>query len=89
MEIFGICDTNSDPSVLDYVIPANDDGPKSLVMVLGLVEQALAAGLVVRGKEVAKEAADKAAAEAQEQGPVVSEKLAEVIEEIANVEEGE
>jgi small subunit ribosomal protein S2 len=62
LEIFGICDTNSDPSVLDHVIPANDDGPKSLKLMMGLVEEAIESGLAFRGKELAKEAAAKEAA---------------------------
>ncbi|HSI21285.1 MAG TPA: 30S ribosomal protein S2 [Verrucomicrobiae bacterium] len=60
LEIFGICDTNSNPTQLDHVIPANDDGPKSLKLVLGMVEQAIAAGLEARGKEVAKAEKEKA-----------------------------
>jgi small subunit ribosomal protein S2 len=65
LEIFGVADTTSDPSQLDHVIPANDDGPKSLKLILDLVEQAIAAGLEARGKDVEK--AEAAQAEAAQQ----------------------
>lgn len=79
LEIFGIADTNSDPSLLDHVIPANDDGPKSLTLVLGLVEQAIANGLAVRGKELEK--AEAAAAAAEEAQVKIDEAELEKIEE--------
>ncbi|MDP2359127.1 MAG: 30S ribosomal protein S2 [bacterium] len=31
--VFAICDTNSDPDVIDYVIPANDDAFKSIAVI--------------------------------------------------------
>ncbi len=31
--VFAICDTNSDPDVIDYVIPANDDAFKSIAII--------------------------------------------------------
>lgn len=44
IEIFGVVDTNSDPSTINHVIPANDDGPKSLKLILDLVEKTIAEG---------------------------------------------
>lgn len=43
--IVGICDTNADPTVINYPIPANDDAQKSLILIIGLVEKAIATGL--------------------------------------------
>ena len=43
--IIGIVDTNGDPSVIDYPIPANDDSMRSIRLVLqNLVDSFLAAG---------------------------------------------
>ena len=40
--IVGICDTNSNPTYIKYVIPANDDSTKGLKLILDLVKKALA-----------------------------------------------
>src|SRR5690606_2694751 len=35
--IFAMVDTNSDPRVIDYVIPSNDDDSKSIESIMGFV----------------------------------------------------
>ncbi len=42
--IIGICDTNVNPELVDYVIPANDDAVKSLDMIVNLVADAVLDG---------------------------------------------
>jgi len=42
--VVGIVDTNSDPDLVDYVIPANDDSISSLSLILDLVVNAILAG---------------------------------------------
>lgn len=42
--VVGITDTNSDPTKIDYPIPANDDAVKSVSYILGVVEQAVKDG---------------------------------------------
>ena len=44
IKIFAILDTNSDPSDIDYVIPANDDAKKSVEMIMNLVKEAILEG---------------------------------------------
>ena len=44
LEIFAILDTNSDPSEVDYVIPANDDAKKSVELIMNSVKEAILAG---------------------------------------------
>jgi len=44
IEIFAIVDTNSNPDLVDHVIPANDDAPKSLTILMGLVRQTIENG---------------------------------------------
>ena len=49
--VFAIVDTNSDPSNVDFVIPANDAASKSIELILGTVTAAMAEGLEERKAE--------------------------------------
>ena len=49
--VFGIVDTNSDPNVVDYIIPANDDANKSIEVILDACCGAIAEGLAERKAE--------------------------------------
>lgn len=49
--VFGMVDTNSDPTNVDFVIPANDDASKSIELILGAVTAAMAEGLEERKVE--------------------------------------
>lgn len=40
--VFGIVDTNCDPDDVDYVIPANDDAIRSVKLILGVLNNAVA-----------------------------------------------
>jgi small subunit ribosomal protein S2 len=53
--VFAMVDTNSDPSDIDFVIPANDDAAKSISLVLEIMCQALAEGLNERKAEKDKD----------------------------------
>lgn len=55
--VFAMVDTNSDPSDIDFVIPANDDAAKSISLVIGLMCDALAEGLNERKAEKDKDGA--------------------------------
>ena len=62
--VFAMVDTNSDPSNIDYVIPANDDASKSIELILGAVCDAMAEGLEERKMEkVDNNEAEEGAAE--------------------------
>lgn len=39
--VFGLCDTNCDPDVLDYIIPCNDDAVKSIKLMVTLMADAI------------------------------------------------
>lgn len=39
--VFGIVDTNCDPEIVDYMIPANDDAIKSIKLIVGLMADAI------------------------------------------------
>ncbi|MBO7437094.1 MAG: 30S ribosomal protein S2 [Bacteroidaceae bacterium] len=64
--VFAIVDTNSDPSNIDYVIPANDDATKSVDAILTACCEAIAEGLAERKAEKGDEAADDEAGEKAE-----------------------
>ena len=49
--VFAMVDTNSDPSNVDFVIPANDDASKSIEIILDTVCSAMAEGLEERKAE--------------------------------------
>ncbi|HQB51579.1 MAG TPA: 30S ribosomal protein S2 [Bacteroidales bacterium] len=53
--VFAMVDTNSDPSDIDFVIPANDDAAKSISLVVDIMCQAIAEGLNERKAEKDKE----------------------------------
>lgn len=46
--IFAMVDTNSDPRVIDYVIPSNDDASKSIDKIMSSVSDAIIEGLSER-----------------------------------------
>jgi len=56
---FAVVDTNSDPTVVDFPIPANDDAAKSIALIVRVMSNAIAEGLSERKKD--KEAEDKEA----------------------------
>jgi len=76
LSTFGMVDTNSDPQVVDFAIPANDDATKSIEAVLDYVTKAIAEGLSER--KVDKDKADKAA---EDKKAVESKKEEIVVEE--------
>ncbi|NLE34254.1 MAG: 30S ribosomal protein S2 [Bacteroidales bacterium] len=53
--VFAMVDTNSDPSDIDFVIPANDDAAKSISLVVDIICQAIAEGLNERKAEKDKD----------------------------------
>lgn len=66
--VFAMVDTNSDPSNVDYVIPANDDASKSIELILGTVCAAMAEGLEERKVENVDKGEDKDGEEAATPG---------------------
>ena len=62
--VYAMVDTNSDPTNIDFVIPANDDASKSIELILGTITAAMNEGLEER--KVEKADSDAAAAEAED-----------------------
>lgn len=44
IKVIGLVDTNSNPDLVDFVIPANDDAVKSVQLILNVIEEAVEAG---------------------------------------------
>jgi small subunit ribosomal protein S2 len=59
---FAMVDTNSDPSNIDFPIPANDDATKSISLITGIIIKAIEEGLDERKREKDDEAEKEAAA---------------------------
>ncbi len=57
--VFAMVDTNSDPSDIEFPIPANDDASKSISLIVGILCQAIDEGLNDRKMEKDKEPAQK------------------------------
>jgi len=61
---FGMVDTNSDPTKIDFAIPANDDATKSIAIITNYLTAAILEGLQERS--VAKENEEETAEEIEE-----------------------
>ena len=87
---FAIVDTNSNPNIVDFAIPANDDASKSISLIVGMMTQAIEEGLAERKlikdkekedereEEISVEAATLKALEGieDEEVPLIPKKLA-------------
>ena len=88
--IVALVDTNSNPDVIDYVIPGNDDAIRSIKLVTSLVSDA-----VLEGKGAFKAKEDKARAEVEaeeeeEEGiTVIDAKIEEIVEGDLKLKEDE
>jgi len=73
--VFAMVDTNSDPRLVDYVIPANDDASKSIEKILSYVSEAVIDGLANKtsdkDEELLPTEEEMAVEETVEETPVV------------------
>lgn len=60
--VFAMVDTNTDPTSVDFAIPANDDASKSIQKIVSYLYECIVEGLAERKSQ--KEEADAKAAEA-------------------------
>ena len=67
--VFAMVDTNSDPSNIDFVIPANDDASKSIEVILEALCASISEGLEERKIEKADSDAAEASAEEEDEAP--------------------
>ena len=57
---FAMVDTNSDPSLVEFPIPANDDATKSIECIMEIITNAVAEGLEEKNKAVEQKAMENA-----------------------------
>jgi small subunit ribosomal protein S2 len=55
LPVVAICDTNVNPTGVDYIIPGNDDAIKAVKLILGLVGAAIKEGKVKAATQTAKQ----------------------------------
>lgn len=83
--VVALVDTNADPSLVDYVIPANDDAPRSIRMIVEYLEKAAQKGKQATATK-AEKIAKAAAIELKDEEREAALKLAEVEAEIEETE---
>jgi small subunit ribosomal protein S2 len=66
VKIVAVVDSNADPSLIDYPIPANDDAIKAIELITGYVVEAVSAGKN-KSEKKAEKTADKTEAPAADQ----------------------
>jgi len=81
---FAIVDTNSDPNVVDFPIPANDDASKSIALITRLMVQAVEEGLNERKLERDKRKSEE---DDRDDDDMFEEKRSKTIEEIEEQED--
>ena len=67
--VFAIVDTNADPKLVDYLIPANDDSRETVELIMGAMCSAISEGLTeYKSQNVEEEVKDEAAVEGARSG---------------------
>jgi len=91
--VVALVDTNSDPDLIDYVIPGNDDAIRSIKLVTSLIADTIQDGrdAFAAGEIKAKEEAAAAAAEeeGEEEVKVLDEKIEDLVEGDLKLKEDE
>ncbi len=72
--VFAMVDTNSDPNMIDFPIPANDDASKSISLIIDQVCEAVAEGLEERKMEKEKEGVTVDKEDIEEEQEITSKK---------------
>jgi small subunit ribosomal protein S2 len=86
--VFAMCDTNSNPDLVDYPIPANDDAYKSMSIIITAISKAIEEGLAERkqDKDDAREAEEVEAKKAADDDSQEAAKVAAKYEKEAEQE---
>jgi small subunit ribosomal protein S2 len=86
--VIAMVDTNSDPNLVDYVIPANDEATKSIELIITVMCEAIKEGLEERKIEKADSAA-AAENEEKEEAPARRERRGKAKKELLHKEDTE
>src|ERR1039457_4186885 len=85
---FAIVDTNSDPNLVDFPIPANDDASKSISLIVGAMARAIEEGLNQRKLDRDKQYEEEKA-ERERDTEVSTERAEELASELIDIDEVE
>jgi small subunit ribosomal protein S2 len=85
--VFAMVDTNSDPNLIDFPIPANDDASNSIAIIIEAVAGAIQEGLGERKAEREKEGGDKTDKETKGKPKKAGDKSKSKFENIVDEEE--
>jgi len=58
IQTFGMVDTNSDPTKVDFAVPANDDATKSIAIITNYLTNAIIEGLEEKANEKSEDSSD-------------------------------
>ncbi len=84
---FAIVDTNSDPTNIDFPIPANDDATKSISLIMKVITEAISEGISERKNDREKQKPSKPKKTATDAKVATKAKVKEVSEEVVAEEE--
>lgn len=79
---FAIVDTNSDPTQVDFPIPANDDASKSIAIITKMMVQSVEEGLMERKVERDKRKMDEEEREEEKEEKTTSKTIEEIEEQV-------
>lgn len=86
--VIGLVDTNADPSLVDYVIPTNDDSPRAIQVIIDYLSEAAGAGKAIaaaqKPEKKGKVAAVKEEVKVEIQEVVKFDELDEIEEEVSH-----
>jgi small subunit ribosomal protein S2 len=80
--VIAVVDTNSNPDLVNYVIPGNDDAIRSIKLITGIIGDAVAEGRKLFAADKAKEEEEAAAEAGEEDGEeikVIDTKIEELV----------
>jgi len=91
IKVVGVVDTNSNPDLIDYVIPANDDAIRSIKLLANIISDSVLEGrnLFAAGVVKAKKEAEEEAAEEEPEVTVLDDKIEELVEGDIKLKEDE
>ncbi len=85
--IFAMVDTNSDPRVIDYVIPSNDDASKSIESIMNFVSEAIVEGLSERKSGKDDDSDDEEGMEKKAKAPKKEKEVKKAKAEVPSTDE--
>jgi len=88
--VVALVDTNSDPDIIDYVIPGNDDAIRSIKLVTSLIADSILAGREAFAAGEVRAREDAAAALEEKEGiKIIDEEVEELVEGDLKLKEDE